>query len=186
MEKNKRDILSEWVELYGDDLYRWTYYKVSNQEAAEDLVQDTFLAAFNGYDQFQGNSNPKTWLFSILKRKIIDYYRSQASNKIVLDADNQHENRFFNEKDEWINQEAVFGEEQHLLDNHQFNLALEKCIAHLPKNWSYAIRMKFLSDKSSQEICQELGVSSSNYWQILHRAKLQLKDCLNKNWFNRN
>jgi DNA-directed RNA polymerase specialized sigma24 family protein len=70
----------------------------------------------------------------------------------------------------------------HLLDNTEFIDVLTFCLNKLPDNWSSAIHLKYLEEKDGHKICQELGISSSNYWQILHRAKLQSRVCLEKNW----
>ena len=70
--KTKRNEVSAWVNSYGDNLYTHAYFKTSSKEIAEDLVQETFVAAFQSYDKFKRESNPKTWLFSILKNKIVE------------------------------------------------------------------------------------------------------------------
>ncbi|PIY34118.1 MAG: RNA polymerase subunit sigma, partial [Bacteroidetes bacterium CG_4_10_14_3_um_filter_42_6] len=58
-----------------------------------------------------------------------------------------------------------------------------KCLDALPDRWSLSIKLKYLMEKESEEICQELGVSPTNFWQIMHRAKLQLRDCVENKWF---
>jgi len=78
MEKKSNKTLENWLNDYSDDLFSWAHYKTSSKEIAEDLVQDTFLAAYKKMESFKGKSKPKTWLFSILNNKIIDHYRKSA------------------------------------------------------------------------------------------------------------
>jgi RNA polymerase sigma-70 factor (ECF subfamily) len=182
MLKNKEQTLSLWVQEFSDALYTWAFHKTNNKEAAEDLVQDTFLAAFRHLDSFREESSPKTWLFRILNNKIIDFYRKKAKNinmqAYSLDA-------FFKEDETWQTEagKIAWGEkEENLLDNEEFALVLEKCLQKLSEQWLWIIQSKFLLEKSAEEICQELDISASNYWQIVHRAKLALRSCIGKNW----
>jgi RNA polymerase sigma-70 factor (ECF subfamily) len=103
--------------------------------------------------------------------------------------ENQAFSRFFSDEGDWkeINKPKNWHEqenEQHLLDDNEFLNVLKKCLDALPENWSICVKLKYLSDKSGDEICQELDITPSNYWQIIHRAKLQLRECIEKNWFN--
>lgn len=185
--------IHEWVSLYSDDLFRWSFYKTNNKETAEDLVQETFLAAVKSLDKFQGNSQPKTWLFSIMNNKIIDFHRKKFREAVInpssinerQDGINVMEN-FFDSEGNWNpdTMPSTWKEmEGNLLDNMEFKEVLQHCLQRLPENWFSAIQFKYLEKKDGKEICKELGITSSNYWQILHRAKLQLRICLEKNWF---
>ncbi|MBT5258072.1 MAG: sigma-70 family RNA polymerase sigma factor [Nitrospina sp.] len=186
-------IIQKWVAVYSDDLYRWALHKTSDKETVQDLVQETFLAAFKSLDKFQGKSQPKTWLFSIMNNKIMDYHRkrfkSATINQSQLNGKSESGDvleNFFDSEGTW-KPDARPNERQetegHLLDNHEFKSVLSDCMKNLPHNWDSAIQFKYLEEKDAKEICQELGITASNYWQILHRAKLQLRMCLEKNWF---
>lgn len=179
------DVTTKWVEQYSDNLFSWAYHKTSNKEVAEDLVQETFLAAYRSFDKFNWESNPKTWLLSILKNKINDYYRDQYKNPIT--AQDGIYNVLFDETGHWRKSEEPThwsnADEKHLLDNIDFRQELLNCLDRLPNNWFAAINLKFLQEKKGKEICQELGITNTNFWQILHRAKLQLRKCLEINWF---
>ena len=189
--------IKEWVSLYSDDLFRWALHRINDKETAEDLVQETFLAAFKSIDKFQGNSQPKTWLFSIINNKIIDFHRKNfreatinTSSIHVGDANNKDvlEN-FFDEDGTWkpeVRPSDQWEMDEHLLDNLEFTKVLQNCMEELPENWYSAIHFKYLEEKGGKEICQELGITSSNYWKMLQRAKLQLKMCLENSWFKLN
>ena len=181
--------IKSWVEKYSDELYSWASYKTSSKEIAEDLVQDTFLAAIKSYDGFHHKSNPKTWLFAILNNKINDYYRSQIKNQGSYSIENLKDSDVspFDESESWKRTKTPgnweIENDTHLLDDEHFRKTLEDCLNELPRNWSLAVKMKYLSDKDAKIICQELNITTSNYWQIIHRAKLQLRECIEFNWF---
>jgi RNA polymerase sigma-70 factor (ECF subfamily) len=178
--------LTEWVENYTSDLFSWALHKVTEQELAKDLVQDTFMAAAEKLSDFKGESSPKTYLFSILNHKIIDHYRKKIHKPVNLE--NQVISRFFDEDGEWHNQKRPgdwHQEEGHLLDDAEFQMVLNDCIKELPDKWNACVSAKYLLDKKTEEICQELEITTTNYWQIMHRAKLQLRECIDENWFKK-
>lgn len=179
--------LSQWVDSYTKELYSWAYHKVSDVELAKDLVQDTFLAASEKIDSFKQESTPKTWLFAILNNKIIDYYRKKINQPINID--NNIFSSFFDEKGSWKNEmkpQDWQSNDNNLLDDNDFKQILNQCLDALPDQWSASVKLKYLMNKKGEEICQELKISPSNYWQIVHRAKLQLRNCVENNWFNVN
>ncbi|CAM3091997.1 sigma-70 family RNA polymerase sigma factor [Flavobacterium frigoris] len=189
IKENSKSILEQWVNQFSDELYSWAFFKTSSKEVAEDLVQDTFLAAFHKIDSFQGKSQPKTWLFSILNNKVIDYYRLSArttKKNFSLTETSGYElsDGLFNSYGCWKTNDinAVWDQEQELLDNPDFNTIMEKCMDDLPQKWKLAVTSKYLSEKKTEAICQELEITTSNYWQIVHRSKLLLKKCLELKW----
>ena len=175
-----------WVQLYSDSLYSWALHKTSNKETAEDLVQETFLIAIKSFDKFKGDSNPKTWLFSILNNKINDHYRKSyrtpvINNDTILDI-------FFDNYEHWRKDQMPqkwTDDIGNLLDDVEFQQELDNCLKKLPPNCFSAIQLKFIEEKKGNVICQELGMSDTNFWQILHRAKLQMRKCLELNWFKK-
>ena len=185
---------AEWVRDYADDLFSWARHKTGDRESARDLVQETFLAALKSYSGFKGESKVRTWLFSILNHKITDYHRKrfrQAEiNASGLDAQGEGKDIMdlcFNEVGHWrpeYNESGLGHAEIHLLDDDAFREVLKKCLDALPATSASAIHLKYMLEKKGSEICQELDLSTTNYWQLIHRAKVQLRVCLEKNWFN--
>ena len=176
--------LSKWVEDYTDGLYSWALHKVSDSELARDLVQDTFLAAAEKIDSFRGDSNPKTWLFSILNNKIIDVYRKKVKQPIT--GEDSIFSQFFDEGGDWKIEKrpSLWNEDEpHLLDNAEFKKVLKQCMDALPEKWNASVKLKYLLQKKGEEICQELDITPTNLWQIIHRAKLQLRACIENGWF---
>ena len=185
MDQEVRWDLAKWVDEYTSDLYSWALYKISDSEQAKDLVQETFLAAAEKMEVYRGESTPKTWLISILNHKIIDHYRRKISQPISMEDTSMV--RFFEKEGEWQANKKPLNwqveDNQILLDDVEFQAVVENCLDALPDKWSTSVKLKYLTEKSGEEICQELGITPSNFWQIVHRAKLQLRDCIEINWF---
>ncbi|MDY6800326.1 MAG: sigma-70 family RNA polymerase sigma factor [Bacteroidota bacterium] len=179
----KKD-LNDWVARYTEDLYYRASYKISDNDLAKDLVQETFLAAAEKITTFKGESSPKTWLFSILNHKIIDYYRKKGNQPIQTEPETL--SKFFDHDEGWQKGKRPNGwyeEESNLLDDDEFQEVLKECLDALPAQWNMCVKLKYLMNKKGEEICQELDITPSNYWQIVHRAKVQLRDCVETNWF---
>ncbi|MBA2331010.1 MAG: sigma-70 family RNA polymerase sigma factor [Flavisolibacter sp.] len=179
-----RDEVTTWVKLYTPDLYKYAISKVSDAVAAEDIVQNTFLSAFESFDNFQRKSQPKTWLFSILKHKVADFYRQkykQIEYMPVKDPSDELFDKHGRLKAPCSSIEWRMDEE--LLDDTEFLEALQHCIESLPAKMSAVVELKYLYETDSNIVCENLNISKTNFWQIMHRAKLLLKTCLENKWF---
>lgn len=187
---NKNKNFTAWVQDYTDDLLNWTKIRVGEQVIAEDLVQETFLAAYRGYENFENRSAPKSWLIAILNRKIADHFRNNEKLRYVHTDFSEEKQanaisgQLFNEKEGWVQAESpkLWDTDEHLLDNAEFNTVMAACMDDLPSKWRYLVTSKYIDEKNTNEICQEMNVTPSNYWQIIHRAKLLLKACIEKYW----
>ena len=181
--------LTSWVKEYTRDMLSWARHKVTDPATAEDLVQDTFLAAAEQIDTFRNDSSPRTWLFSILNNKIAGYYRSSLKfTNISIGAETSTDD-FFDEAGHWKRHIIPTDWENsdiHLLDDPIFIETFQGCLDRLPAVWYSCVRLKYLEQKEAEIICQETGLSPTNYWQIVHRAKLQLRRCLEQHWFKKN
>jgi len=185
-------LIESWVTLYTDSLYSWALFKTSNKETAEDLVQETFMTAHQQMSKFRGESSPKTWLLAILNNKITAYFRKKYkllavdASSVTAANDAGIFDRLFDKNDRWKDSERPVSwqaEEGHLLDDIEFNQVLNSCLGKLPEHWRYAVYLKYMEQKKGELICQELDIAPTNFWQILYRAKLQLRKCLEINWF---
>jgi len=187
-DKDNRHELSSWVRLYTRDMLAWARRRTGDLHSAEDLVQETFLAAAEKIDSFKGGSQPKTWLYGILNNKIAEFYRQRAAHRTVQPEDDETFDRMFFDAGHWT-AEAIpgewGGEPEHLLDNDDFNRVLRECLDRLPRHWHLCMTMKYLEGDGTKKVCQDLGISTTNYWQILHRTKLQLRQCLELHWFTK-
>ncbi len=177
----------KWVELYADALYSYTLPRVNDAALAEDLVQETFLSAWKARDGFKGDASEKSWLFTIIKNKIIDHYRKKAKDIVQPISDKDSSDVFFDEAEHWTKEDkpAEWGIDfSDALDNKDFYRVLETCKKKLQQIQQSVFVMKYMEDLDSAEICKALGITASNYWVLIHRAKLQLRTCLEKNWIN--
>lgn len=181
------DEISEWVDEYGNDLYRYALLRVGAQEKAEDLVQETLLAALKAKDTFRKEVNPKTWLRTILRNKIIDYYRQRSTESSrIQPLENSDE---FNDWGIWRDPFAKWTtwnespEEQ--LAQRGVCEAIAKCLNKLPHKQRLVITLRALDGLSTEEICKELAISPSNEWVLTYRARLALRSCLDKNWYSK-
>ncbi|MDB5147240.1 MAG: polymerase sigma-70 factor, subfamily [Mucilaginibacter sp.] len=178
-----------WVARHADYLYKYALTRINDEELARDLVQETFLAALERLQKFEGKSTERTWLTAILKNKIIDVYRKKASAFVkepgVTFAEQETDDFFEPDANNWKpdHRPAEFGIEQtDHLESKEFELILQRCLRKLPSLWLSAFTMKHLDDEPTDTICSDLRISPSNFWVIIHRAKLSLRECLQKNW----
>lgn len=179
-----RELFERWVKEYSTDLLRFARNRVKDSDAAEELVQLALVSAWETMHRFAGESSPRTWLFAILKHKLMDHYRKSYREGVkvsgeVADAD-EPDAMLFDPNGHWLAQHApaldpaLFGDD----DPERMHRALQHCLDALPERWRGAIEMKYLQEKEAAAIQQELGLSEANYWQQVHRAKLRLRACI--------
>ena len=175
-----------WLAEYGDDLLRYAAARVDNWSLAEDLVQETFLAAVTARGRFQGGSSIKTWLIGILRRKIADHYRQVFRRRGNNRQDSTDEirppaaphGRHWNELPAaW----PVKPEQQ--LEQEEFWTTLRQCLNKLGENLRTAFVLRVMDDLDTEEVCSILQISATNLSVRLHRARMLMRECLEKNWF---
>jgi len=176
----------KWVDLYGDYLYKYAFYRVYEAPVAEDLVQETFLAALHSIKDFQHRSSIKTWLTSILKHKIIDHFRKKSKEQQIDDIE-LHTNKLddlFDRNGQWKIKPAQWNADpQKLYGQKEFMEILHKCLSELPGRQASAFILREIAGESTKEICKILDISTSNSWVLLHRARMFLRRCLEIKWF---
>ncbi len=179
-------LATEWVNEYANMLYQYVIKRVKDNHIAKDLVQDTLLSAWKNIENYTGEASVKTWLFTILKNKIIDHYR-KSSNRITEELSNTETEQaiFFDSADHWHKKAFPMDwgtRTQHSIETKEFYLILTKCKNKLKEIQAAVFNLKYMEDLSSKEICKELNITESNYWVLIHRAKIQLRYCLESNW----
>lgn len=163
------------VTEHADYLLSFAFSKLRDEELAKDMVQDTFLAAIKNYAEFEQRSSLRTWLTSILNRKIIDYWR-KAETRYTSNISNLSKTSDSPNLEEYIG--ITEDNAESIMEKAELIQQLNDCIDKLPPKWKAAISLRYLEEKKSDEVCKELSLSASNLWVIIHRAKLLLKDCL--------
>lgn len=183
----------EWFDLHGDYLYAYARRRLREQSAAEDVVQETFLAALSATKSFAGKSSERTWLTGILKHKIYDYFgkQSRQPDSIREEADLSGYNHLFERDDEWDghwNKRFAPADWENAsplrsVEAGEFQKVFSNCLNGLPERIANAFVMREVDGLTSREICAVLTISTNNYWTMMHRARLHLRKCLELNWF---
>jgi len=179
---------SEWVGQYGDYLFRYAMLRLRDRSTAEDLVQETFLAALKARSSFSGNSSESTWLVGILKHKIMDHFRHQAREVPLEDSDlkDQPDPSAFDVSGHWAKGPTAWGgNPADLYREKKFQDQLTKCLSGLSPNHANAFTLREIEGADTREICKVLNVTETNLWVILHRARMQLRRCLETHWFDK-
>ncbi|MBI3525644.1 MAG: sigma-70 family RNA polymerase sigma factor [Betaproteobacteria bacterium] len=185
---------SDWMQELSSgklrkDMLRFAMLQLRDQQLAEDVVQDALLAAFAASEKFEQRSSAKTWIFGILKNKIIDTMRDRWNKgRIDLPEALGSESEFdalFKENNHWQTGESpsAWADPEQALSNNQFWQVLEICMTQMPEAAARVFTMREMLGFETGEICKELGITSSNCWVILHRARMILRLCLQHRWF---
>src|ERR1044071_2938772 len=190
--KSQSPDFSAWVDLHGDYLYKYAIFRLRDGSAAEDCVQETFLAALKAYRRFEGRGSERTWLVGILKHKIIDHFRKIEREAPIgegFDEGPEHA-EFFERTDEWVghwNADRAPSEwhatPAELIERNDFWTVFSDCLSPLPQRTASAFTLREVDGLKSEEICEILSISVNNLWVILHRARLHLRNRLEINWF---
>ena len=175
---------ASWVDLYGDYLYRYALSRLRDGDAAEEVVQETFVAALRHVKQYAGKGSERAWLLGILKRKVIDLIRARNRMASLRDEDARDPvDALFDRNGNW--QQHVRPTMRTSLDSlerEEFWRILSRCLEGLPRRQADVFVLREMEEQSTEEICKELAISSSNLWVILHRARLQLSKCMKGRW----
>ncbi len=174
---------SRWVDLHGDLLYSFALLRTRDANVAQDLVQETFLAALKSRETFGGQSSERTWLVGILKHKLIDHFR-KIKREIPLEDDGEETKNSFDQRGAWRMPPGRWPKKpERLLENQEFWQVFSACMDHLPPRLKQVFAMRELDDMKSEEICKVVGVTATNLWTMLHRARVSFGRCLENTWF---
>lgn len=179
----------EWVDRYGDLLLGYAMRQVADRTAAEDVVQETLLAAWQARESFRGDSKFETWLIGILRRKACDYLRRSGREVASLDVagdglTSPETASHFSRSGQWQTRPQRWSTlPADSIENEEFWAAVQHCIGDLPDHFAEAFRLRIASGKALREISSVLGISTDHLSVRLHRARLLLRDCLSRRWF---
>lgn len=173
------------VQSLRPQLLRYARTQLRNETWAEDAVSDTLLAALEKPQAFAGHSQLKTWLVGILKHKLIDQLRRHAREATVLTSDDGEDldDLLFATDGHWREAPGTWVSPEASLGERQFFEVLEACIEHLPPVQGRVFMMREWLGLETEEICKELAITATNLWVLLHRARLRLRECLQRQWF---
>ena len=172
----------EWLCQYGDTLYRYAFYRLRRSQEAEDAVQETLLAALKARGQFQGRSHPRTWLMTILKRKVLDRLRVAARRAAETNLDDL--DAWFDAGGHWRKSPRHWDDPAAAAESSEFWDVVQGCLAKLPPRMAEVFTLRTLADCATTDVCRDLAISPDNLWVLLHRARLRLVRCLDIHWFH--
>ena len=186
-----REDAAGWLDEHGDALYRYARSRIGRREQAEDLVQEALIAALAAREDFRGQSAVRTWLLAILRRKIADYYR-RNERPIEPDVDgagrpgrrSSIERHVFCDDGFFRHTPARWKTPAESIEDDELRDVLDDCMARLPSGFAVAFTLREVDDVPTDEIRGRLGLSAGNLRVRLYRARLMLRECLEKRWFS--
>lgn len=181
-----------WVDEHGDCLFRYAVARLGDEAAAEDIVQETLLSALRSLASYTGKSTERTWLVGILKHKLVDHYRKR-SREVTFDPSDSDLSEFdpmFERTDEWeghwhdtLSPRIWRASPEAALQQDEFFGVLQNCLSKLPERVANVFTLREMNDIDTGEICEILGLTQSNFWVMMHRARMSLRRCIEVNWF---
>ena len=178
----------EWVDRYGDGLYRYALSRLRSPDLAADVVQETFLEALRARGSFAGRSSEWTWLVGILRHKVVDQLRRARRAPTTGDGvtDEDRVTSLFDRRGHWRASPAEWcGDPSREIESREFWEVFGGCLSKLPHGLADAFFLRELDGLGSEEVQLLLGITPANLWKRLHRARLLLRQCLESGWFGR-
>lgn len=181
-------MLAQSLETHRDALLRYAKLQLRNDAWAEDAVSETMLVALEKPEAFEGRSQIKTWLIGILKFKILDKFRQNAREVTLPESDETSDSEMlegliFKADGHFATPPTDWGNPEAGLQQKEFFIVMEACMEKLPAQLGRLFLMREWLELSSEEICKDLKLTSTNFYVQLHRARLKLRECLDLNWF---
>lgn len=176
---------AEWVDRYSDYLFRYAYSRLRDANAAEEVVQETFLSGVRYHEQYSGRGTERSWLLGILKRKVIDFIRRRNKHAGVAPYEDETDltGQLFDANGNWkgggIGWAADPGRQ---IEMSELWGVVRGCLSTLPQGQADVFTLSVIEEMESTDICEELGISSSNFWVRMHRARLGLAACVDEKW----
>jgi len=174
-----------WVDQHGEYLFRYAMHRGAGAAAAEDVVQETFLAALESRASFDGRSSFRTWLTSILRHKIADRLR-KAGPEVDADVEliEQWAESLFNARGKWGHGPRRWARRPTSeTERSELSSVLERCLGKIPAQIAEMFVLHEQHRVPGPRLAASLGISTENLWVRLYRARLALRECLEKNWF---
>jgi len=174
-----------WVKKHGDVMFRYTLVRVGSEDVAENLVQETFLAALKSKDSFSGRSSERTWLMGILKHKMLDHYRKRGREVATEDIDDAPDpaDELFDAKGRWAVGPSHWTAPEGSLERDAFWDVLSSCLEKLPERLQRCFTLREVDGLEGAEVCKVMAISETNLWVMIHRARGRLRRCIESSWF---
>tara|TARA_R110002072_G_scaffold273413_2_gene434309 strand:- start:44553 stop:45134 length:582 start_codon:yes stop_codon:yes gene_type:complete len=174
-----------WVDEYSDYLYRYAKSRLRDSVAAEEVVQETFLAGVRYSEQFEGRGSERGWLMGILKRKIVDQVRLRAKHREESPYEDEHDpsEQLFDANGNWkpgaVNWSAAPDQQ---IEMEELQLVVRDCLQTLPESQAAVFVLSVMEELDSDDVCRELEITPANMWVRMHRARAGLASCVGAKW----
>lgn len=174
-----------WVDRHGDYLYRYALGRVRQGEAAQELVQETLLAAWRGRAGFRGRSSERSWLTAILKRKVIDWLRRAVRDRKQTDKADGWADKLFTTDGRWKSGPGEWASDtpEAGAERDEFWVVVGGCTHKLPPRLRDVFVLWHLEEQPAEGVCRAAGVTTNHLWVMLHRARLRMWRCLSRAWY---
>jgi RNA polymerase sigma-70 factor (TIGR02943 family) len=178
-----------FVAALRQQMVKFARLHLGDSHLAEDAVQEALVGAWTGGKRFAGRSAFKTWVFAILKHKVADLLRHKQrmvdAGSLLKEGEGQSLDDFFDDKGHWLQdaKPAAWRCPEASLEQQQFWAVLEVCLDGMPAAQGRVFMMREFMDFETEEICATVGISSGNFFVMMHRARLRLRECLDQRWF---
>lgn len=171
-------------------LFRYALLQLRDRSAAEDVVQETLLAALENRSQFSGRSSAKTWLTGILKHKVVDHIRRRSRDAQLYAThdggdESDFDSLFARDGRHWDERLQDWGNPLRTLEQKRFWEVFELCANLMPINTARVFMMREFLGLSTDEICKDMQITATNCWVMLYRARMSLRQCLQLKWFDK-
>ena len=154
--------LEQFIKTHGEELLRLAYTYVKNKEAAEDIVQDVLLKAFEQHEQFRGEASYRTYLYRMTINRSTDYLRSWSYKNTIL-----------TEKFQKLFKGTKSAEQEVLLLSE--NRMLGEAVLNLPVKYREVIIFYYYKELKIDEIAEMLSCSDNTVKTRLRRGREKLK-----------
>jgi RNA polymerase sigma-70 factor, ECF subfamily len=172
-----------WVDRHGDAMFRFAMLRLRDSEAAAEVVQESFLHAFRSRASYSGRASERTWLVSILRNKIVDHFRRSGREPSTV-SDEHLDEPSFDGRGNWRAMPARWsGHPSDDVEREEFWASFGACLSGLPSNIADAFLLREVEDLGAEDVCELLRITPVNLHTRLYRARMQLRECLERNWF---
>jgi len=167
----------DWVDLYGDYLYRYALSRLRDPSLAEDCLQETFLSGIKHLEKLDSSRDIKFWLRAVMRNKIIDIFRRRerqptidlGEDGAILDTALYKHTGIAS-----IFPEAWKFDPRKLTEHAEFRDIFQTCLDQLKEPAREAFLLKMVEGLDSKEVCKVMQIEPNHLWVLLHRARKDL------------
>ena len=170
-------------------MIKFAILQLASFQQAEDVVQEALTSAFQHVYSFTGRASFKTWVFAILKNKIVDMIRQKSRlvtmSELFKDEESELSiDELFDASGHWHKYEApqAWQSPEEMVEQQEFWIIFDACLNHLPAKYAQVFMLREMIELSSDEICEKLELTVSHLNVLMYRSRTRLRECLENKW----